>query len=333
MKPAATTPQDGDGPAWAGKAGGANQRSQSGPALAEGQTKAAKSPSDAVAGGDPAVNVGGFGGGKLGANALRADIAPPTMVVSLNISTAAVQQKAFERLLTRLGMIDLQDPAAARRNRGGGYVQQNLHGNSLPPSAAAKASSVPPLVYDIDASSAQLFEVLRQIAQRPDVFSSPVIQAAPPPANVAKAADIPESGDSQSLGYGYKLRAERSPKLADLEEERMTDPAQSARGERQVADKKLAKEQMAEENTATSPLRETEKRSVAKSEMGTLEPQQSKDKKSDAEQAQTVPTQRVRFVLQVVDRVSVERWNRAAAAEAEYVPPTPAAPAAKPPKK
>ncbi len=160
-----------------------------------------------------------------------------------------------------------------------------------------------------------------------------VIQAAPPRANVAKAADIPESGDSQSLGYGYKLRAERSPKLADLEEKRMTDPAQSARGERQVADKKLAKEQMAEENTAASPLRKTEKRSVAKSEMGRLEPQHSKDKESDAEPAQTAPTQRVRFVLQVVDRVSVERWNRAAAAEAEYVPPTPAAPAANPPKK
>ena len=112
-----------------------------------------------------------------------------------------------------------------------------------------------------------------------------VIQAAPSRANVAMAVGIPESGDSRFLGYGYKLRAERSPKLSDLEEERMTDPAQSARGERQVDGKKMAKEQMAEEKTATSPLCKTEKRSVAKSEMGRLEPQHSKDKESDAEPA------------------------------------------------
>ena len=54
-----------------------------------------------------------------------------------------------------------------------------------------RAGSPPQIVYDIDATGAQVFAVLQQIAQKPDAFSPPVIQSA------ARADD--NNGESPSL--------------------------------------------------------------------------------------------------------------------------------------
>ncbi len=233
------------------KAGVAPEPGKADPAEEAGQAANAAPPrSDSlmngtdINAGNVARTAGGVGGGMVGDNS------PPAMVVSLNISSAAVQQKTFEGLLSRMGMVDMQSAAAAaRRGRNGGYVQQNSIGQmplgvvqgqrnltspSVPGNNAsyyeapaiagqrqivakgadsysfkgstpqldnsvingnfAPAGGPPPIVYDIDATGGQVFEVLQQIAQKPESFSAPVIQSATV-SNADKVEELPKQAE------------------------------------------------------------------------------------------------------------------------------------------
>ncbi len=137
-----------------------------------------------------------------------------------------------------------------------------------------RAGSPPQIVYDIDATGAQVFAVLQQIAQKPDAFSPPVIQSA------ARADD--NNGESPSLAI-------------DRARQEVAEATKDAKATKAAKD--LGEKKKEESLGAARPQ-------PVKSGAATFAMPREPAERQEARQDAAVATHRVRFVLQVVEPVA-----------------------------
>jgi hypothetical protein len=162
-------------------------------------------------------------------------------------------------------------PQAPTAKKGAEYDRPGS--TAQPPHGGQISGNVPPLgsprqiVYDIDATSAQVFDVLQQIAQKTDTFSSPVIQSAT------------RANDNEAT----------ASRPADSAPRKIDEATQAAADASQV------------QGTKEELLRAAKSR-PAGSGTGTFAMQRKPAEWQEANQVAAVPTRHVRFVLQVVDR-------------------------------
>jgi len=180
-----------------------------------------------------------------------------------------------QRLSAPKKAADNDRPGANAQQRPGGQIIGNV----------PRAGSPRQIVYDVDATSAQVFEVLLQIAQKREVFSPPMIQS------TARANDNNEVTPSKPADPARQQVVEATKAAAD---------ATNEQGEKE------------ESLYAAKPR-------PAKSGVGTFAMQRKPAERQEAKQAPAVATRRVRFALQVVDP-----WPKARASAVELAPADPA---------
>ena len=156
-------------------------------------------------------------GGLALSNRFAGQMAPAATFVRFNVSALAVQYKVFENLLADNGLGSEANLKNLVQNARTGGVnlradqpgQEGRRGSQGPNSQNAQQQLSRPMIYEFDASPAQLATIVKQIGERPGFFSAPKIQAAVSASQAARLLSQ-ETQAKPGGGSGVNLRREEA---------------------------------------------------------------------------------------------------------------------------